>query len=95
MQANIPKALQCVGRYQAIFWLTLTCLLLPNLAARADLLLRYTFDEGSGPALDSGAAPATNGTFTGQVNGPKPTHFLLILRRRSILRKGQFVICVD
>src|ERR1035441_5067928 len=46
--------------------LALTCSLLAVQPARADLLLRYTFDETdltNTPALDGGIAPAANGTF--------------------------------
>ncbi len=34
-------------------------------SAPASLLVRYTFDEASGPALDTGSAPAADGTFSG------------------------------
>src|SRR5688572_15846896 len=39
--------------------------LLAPTAALAQPLLRYTFDEASGNALDAGAAPATDSTFEG------------------------------
>lgn len=50
-------------------------------AANADLVLRYSFDEESGDALDSGAAPAANGAFMGEAgrinNTPSGTGYAL------------------
>ena len=66
--------------------LALTCSLLAVQPARADLLLRYTFDETdltNTPALDGGIAPAANGTFvnkaTRTTNTPSGTGLALDL----------------
>ncbi|MEI8043740.1 MAG: LamG-like jellyroll fold domain-containing protein, partial [Verrucomicrobiota bacterium] len=43
----------------------MAALLLAGVAARGDLVLRYSFDEASGPALDGGKTPAADGTLVG------------------------------
>ena len=43
----------------------LAAILLYACPAQASLLVRYTFEEASGPALDTGSAPASDGTFSG------------------------------
>jgi hypothetical protein len=94
MQANIRRASHRFSPHRAPVWITFTCMLLAIPTARADLVLRYTFDESSGPALDSGAAPATNGTFTGLAtrvaNTPGATGYALNLNFSGV---GNYLTC--
>ena len=59
------KLLRTVDRNSIAAWFAIGSLAVSAQLTQATLLLHYTFDEGSGNALDSsGAAPAANGTFT-------------------------------
>jgi hypothetical protein len=62
---NHMKLPHKVERNRIAAWIAIGCLALSAQTTKATLLLHYTFDEGSGNALDSsGATPTADGTFT-------------------------------
>jgi hypothetical protein len=59
---KLPRTIE---RNRIAAWIAIGCLALSVPTTKATLLLHYTFDEGSGNALDSsGATPTADGTFT-------------------------------